>query len=68
MTRPPRNQSLVIAVTKQQMIAIDRLRGRMSRSQYVASKLPRKFWVDVDKMAIMIQTGAASNKESGDDR
>jgi len=68
--RPPRNQSLVVVVSLQQKIAIRHLarEKRMTISQYLASLIPRKAWTDIDKRALLIQTGTASNKESGDDR
>ena len=66
--RPPRNQSLVVVVSLQQKIAIRHLarEKRMTISQYLSSLIPRKAWTDIDKRALLIQTGAASNKESGD--
>jgi len=68
--RPPRNQSLVVVVSLPQKIAIRHLarEKRMTISQYLSSLIPRKAWTDIDKRALLIQTGAASNKESGDDR
>jgi hypothetical protein len=68
--RPPRNQSLVVVVSLQQKIAIRHLarEKRMTISQYLSSLIPRKAWTDIDKRALLIQTGAASRQESGDDR
>ena len=69
MTRPPRNQSLVIVVSLQQKIAIKHLarEGKVSVSEYLSGLIPRKAWLDIDKRALLIQTGAASHKESGND-
>ena len=67
MTRPPRNQSLVVVVSLQQKIAIRHLarERKMSISEYLSSLIPRKAWLDIDKRALLIQTRAASHKESG---
>lgn len=69
MTRPPRNQSLVVVVSLQQKIAIRHLarERKMSISEYLSSLIPRKAWLDIDKRALLIQTGAASRSESGND-
>jgi predicted ATP-grasp superfamily ATP-dependent carboligase len=70
MTRPPRNQSLVIVVSLQQKIAIRHLAraAKMNISQYLSSLISRKAWSEIDKRAIMIQTGAAPKPESGDEQ
>jgi len=65
--RPPRNQSIVVVVSLPQKIAIRHLarERRMTISQYLASLIPRKAWIDIDKRALLIQTGAAPKPESG---
>lgn len=70
MTRPPRNQSLTVAVSLQQKIAIRHLarENKMSVSEYLSSIIPRKAWIEIDKRAILIQTGAAQRNRGGDER
>lgn len=69
MTRQNRSHGAYISMTEKQSAALGRLARQLgiSRSELLSRKLGRKFWADLDREVLRVNTNAASRSESGND-